>query len=177
MSNVGYYRYKVSDSLEGTQTVQFFINGGLAKTCIINARKFCIDFRVIKYLNKNGQYRFFAFNDKWQQSDKPSLIGKTNQFVTSILNSQSDKKNNGYKNERKISLTAETVSLAELESLSDIFVSPCVYLYVGNGFNDNIEDWILVTATGDGISRPKSNKFKKFTLELTLPEYYAITKI
>lgn len=177
MSNIGYYRYKVSDALEGTQTVQFFINGGLAKTCIINARKWCDQFKLVKYLNKNGQYRFFAFNNKWQQSDKPTLIGKSNQFITSIFDSQSNYRNIGYKNERKLSLTAETVSLSELETLSDIFISPRVYLYVGNGINDKTEDWVLVTATSDGIGRPKSKQFKKFTLELTLPEYYAITKI
>lgn len=176
MSQIGYYRYKVSDSLKGESTVQFFINGSVAKTCTIIARDFCNNFKYLKYLNSKGQYRFFPFNDKWQVQDKPALIGKVNIFVTSILDSQSDKKNIGYTNERKLTLTAETVSLDELEKLQDIFTSPRVYMYVGNG-TDLTKDWILVSVSGDGISRPKKNQFKKFVLEITLPEWYAVTKI
>lgn len=176
MSQVGYYRYKVSDSVEGEQSIKFFINGGLYKTCTIIAKPFCSGFRLVKYLNKNGQYRFFPFNKNWQQTDRPTLIGKVNKYVTSILDSQSDQSNIGYKSERRLTLTAERVSLEELEILSDIYTSPRVYLYIGSG-TDNIKDWLQVTITGDGVSRPKKNNFKKVTIEVTLPERYAITKI
>lgn len=177
MSNIGWYRYKVSDSAEGEQTIKFFINGALAKTCTVIGKPFCSDFRLIKYLNKNGQYRFFPFNKYWQQANKPTLIGKVNSFVTNILDNQGDKKNIGYANERKIILVAESVSLEELEILEDIYISPRVYLYVGNGLNDRLRDWVLVSITGDGIGKPKKANFKKVTIEVTLPEYYAITKV
>jgi hypothetical protein len=177
MSNIGYYRYKVSDAIEGEQTVKFFKSGALLKTCTIIAKKFCLNYRLIKYLDSNGQYRFFPFNNRWQQTDKPTLIGKVNKFVTSILDSQSEAANIGYKNERRISLVAEQVSLEELEKLQDIFVSPRVYLYVGQHGYDRIQDWIQVSITGDGIGRPRKTNFKKFAIDVILPEYYAITKI
>lgn len=177
MSNVGYYRYKLSDSIEGEQTIKFFKNGALAKTCTIVGKQFCLGFQLLKYINKNGQYRFFPFNKYWQRSNKPALIGKVNNFVTSILDSQTDKKNIGYITERKITLVSESVSLSELEILEDIYYSPRVYLYTGNGTNDNLQDWILVSISGDGIGRPKKANFKKVTLEVTLPEHYAITKV
>jgi len=119
MSQVGYYRYKLSDAVEGDQQVQFFINGALVKTCTVKALKFCDGYRLLKYLDSEGKYRFYPFNKNWQQTDKPTLIGRVNNFVTSIIDSQSDKRNIGYNNERKLSLTATHVSLEELEKLSD----------------------------------------------------------
>lgn len=175
MSEIGYYRYKVSDAIEGEQTVKLFKNGALLKTCTIIAKKFCLNYRLIKYLDHTGQYRFFPFNNRWLQTDKPTLIGKVNKFVTSILDSQSDTSNIGYKNERRISLVAEQVSLEELEKLQDIFVSPRVYLYIGN--TDTKQNWVQVSITGDGIGRPRKNNFKKVSIDVILPEYYAVTKI
>ena len=177
MSQVGYYRYKVSDAIEGEQTVKFFKNGALLKTCTIVAKRFCLNYRLVKYLDSTGQYRFFPFNDRWQQTDKPTLIGKVNKFVTSILDSQSDTSNIGYKNERRLSLIAEKVSLDELTKLTDIFVSPRVYLYVGSHGMDRVQDWVQVSISGDGIGKPRKNNFKKFQIDVILPEYYAITKI
>jgi hypothetical protein len=177
MSRIGYYRYKISDVIEGKQSVQFFINGALTKTCNIIGKQFCPDFRLLKYLDSSGQYRFFPFNGHWQQTDKPTLIGKVNNFVTSILDSQASQKNIGYTNERKLSFTAERVSQDELDKLTDLFVSPRVYLHVGTGINDEVSDWVLVSVSGDGIGRPKKNNFKKFVIEVTLPEQYAITKV
>jgi hypothetical protein len=177
MSKIGYYRYKVSDSVEGESSIKFFVNGGLYKTCTIIAKQFCPGFRILKYINTDGQYRFFPFNKFYQISNKPTLIGKVNQFVTSITDSQGSEKNIGYKNEKKITLTAERCTLDELEKLESIYSSPRVYLYVGNGYTDNLQDWLLVTVTGDGISKAKKANFKKIVLEVTLPQQHAITKI
>lgn len=177
MSKVGYYRYKISNPIEGEQTVKFFKNGSLVKTCTIIAKPACLNSKLIKYLDSKGQYRFFPFNNMWQQVDKPTLIGKVNKFVTSILDSQSDSANIGYKNERGLSLVSEHVSLEELEKLTDIFVSPRVYLYVGNYSYDRIRDWIQVSILSDGIGRPRKNNFKKISIDIILPEYYAVTKI
>jgi hypothetical protein len=175
MSQIGYYRYKISDSFEGTQTVNFFKNGALAHTATIEARKFCTNYKLLKYLDSSGRYRFFPFNDKWLQVDKPTQIGSSNNFITSILNSQAAQKNIGYRNERRLTLVAESVSQAELDKLTDIFISPRIYLMIGD--TDILQNWILVTVSGDGVGRPKKNNFKKVLLEITLPEYYAVTKI
>jgi hypothetical protein len=177
MSEIGYHRYKLRDTTEGEQSIKFFKNGALAKTCTIISKPFCSGFRILKYLNKNGQYRFYPFNNFWQQSNKPTLIGKVNIFVTSINVNQSSEKNIGYKNEKKLTLVADKVSLSELEILEDIYSSPRVYLYVGSGLTDELKDWLQVSISGDGISKPKKANFKKVVIEVTLPEQYAITKI
>lgn len=177
MSDIGYYRYKVTPTAAGSSTVRLYINGSLASTATIIAREFCADFKILKYLDSSGRYRFFAFNNKWQQSDKVKSIGEVNYFVTSILDSQSDSRQIGYKSDRSLTLTAGAVSDDELEKLSDIYTSPRVYLYTGNGTDDSIQDWVLVTISGDGIGRRKSNRFTKVTIEVKLPEHYAVTKI
>jgi hypothetical protein len=175
MSEVGYYRYKVTPTIAGVSTVRLYINGSLASTATIIAREFCNGFRVLKYMDRYGRYRFFPFNQKWQQVDKATLIGKVNNFVTSVLDSQSDARNIGYKNDRSITLTAGSVSDDELDKLADIYTSPRVYLYVGS--TDRTQDWILVTVSGDGVGRRKNNKFGKVTIDVKLPEYHAVTKI
>lgn len=174
MSKVGYYRYKLDDTVEGTTTVSIFISGALALTANVITKKFCDGFRLVKYLDKSGKYRVYPFNANWEQKNTPTQIGTTNKFVTSILSDQSNTKNIGYKNTRKLSLTAGNVSSDELAVLEDLYYSPRVYLYVGTGTNDNPKDWVLVTITGDGIGRMKKNNFKKVNIEITLPEHYSI---
>jgi hypothetical protein len=176
MSEIGYHRVKVVPTAAGTTTVRFYINGSLAKTATIIAREFCTNFKILKYLDRNGQYRFFAFNDRWQQTDKPKLKGEINTFITSLLTSQTDAETIGYDNDRTLSLVAASVSDDELEKLSDIFTSPMVYLYVGTGTNDRIQDWVQVTVSGDGIGRRRKVKFGKVSIEVKLPKFYAITK-
>lgn len=177
MSEIGYYRYKVTPSSEGETEVKFYVGGSLASTATIVAKKFCDDYKILKYLDSSGRYRFFPFGSKWMQRDKPSLIGETNNFITSILNSQTESKNIGYKAERTLSLAAGSVSDDELDKLADIYTSPRVYLYVGNGTNDRVQDWILVTVTGDGVGRRRNNKFGKVSIDIKLPEHYSVTKV
>jgi hypothetical protein len=177
MSEVGYYRYKVKPTAEGSSAVKLYINGTLASTATVVAKEFCPGFMILKYIDSSGRYRFFPFNDKWQRTDKPKSIGEVNKFITSILDSQADAEQIGYKNDRTISLTAGRVSVDDLEKLSDIYTSPRVYLYVGSGSNDRIQDWIQVTVSGDGVGRRRNNKFSKVSIDVKLPEYYAITKV
>ncbi len=175
MSEIGYYRYKVTPAAGGTSTVKLYVNGSLASTATIIAREFCPGAMILKYLDSSGRYRFFAFNDRWQRMDKPKSKGEYNNFVTSILSDQTDAKQIGYSNDRTISLTAASVSEDELEKLSDIYTSPRVLLYVGDGSGDRKQDWIQVTASGDGISRRRKAKFSKVSIEVKLPEYHAIS--
>lgn len=173
MSTVGYYRYLVNDAQVGESQVKFFRNGALALTATIKARPFLSEYKLIKYLDSSGKYRFFPFGCQWQQTDTPQQVGTVNRFVTSILNDQASSNNIGYKSTRKLSLTASNVSEEELEILQDLYYSPRVYLYVGNGA-DNESSWVKVTITGDGIGRQRKGNFKKVSIEVTLPEFYSI---
>jgi hypothetical protein len=172
MSDIGYYRYKVNDLPEGEHVFNWIINGEVGCTAKVIVKKNCPEFKYLKYMDTNGFYRFFPFNERWQQTDRTTLIGQTNNIVLSLKDSAGQKKNVGYKNTRVLSLVAENVSTEELEILTDIYSSPRVYL--NNGDKD---DWILVTLKGDGVTRRRKKYFDKFTVTIELPERYAITTV
>jgi len=172
MSEIGYYRYKVkpSESID----VNFNINFELAATKSIIVKEVCEGFRLLKYIDRDGQYRFYPFNKFWESKDKPKLIGKSSKIIESVLNSQSSENSIGYKNNRTISLVAENVSQDELTLLSDIYTSPRVLLYIGTT-TDEKKDWIEVDVKGDNINRLRKRKFTKVNIDITLPEWYSIS--
>jgi hypothetical protein len=177
MSNIGYYRYKLDNLTEGTTQIPLYKNGNIAITNTVIILPFCENDKLIKYLDKNGQYRFFAFNRYYEQKDDPKLLGKANKLITSILNSQSNKKNVGYKNERTISMVADDVTDAQLEYLSDLWTSPRVYLHLATDSSDEANDWLEVEIKGDNISRRRKNISGKITVDIILPEWFNITML
>jgi hypothetical protein len=171
MSNIGYYRYKTTVT-DGREVV-LYKNGIASGTAVLRDLPYCSGDVMVKYLDANGQYRFYTFNKFFETKDNPTLIGSTNKFLSSILTAQSDKSNIGYKNERKISLTTEATA-EQLTYLSDIFTSPRVYLYVGTLPNDSEKDWLEVTADGDNIVKRRKAVGGRVDITLTLPEWYTI---
>lgn len=167
----GYYRYKISDLTVGVHYYTWYINGNFGGTSKVIIRPKCTDFKYLKYIDTNGFYRFFTFNNRWLQKDNPTQIGSTNNLITSLKDSLSSVNNVGYKNERVLSLTAQLVTEEELNCLVDIYTSPRVYLNVGPGK----EDWVLVTLSGDGIGKRRLNAFGKVSVDIILPETYQIT--
>ena len=175
MSQIGYYRYKVNPAQNNT--ISFFVNGVLTTSHNILVKEYCGAELLIKYLDSNGQYRFYPFNKFYQKQDNPTLLGKYNKLVTSLLTGQSSERNLGYKNERVIIANAD-VTARELELLKDLYTSPSVYLYVGNGSNDGYADWLEVTIK----SRENANNIRKgnminISITVTLPEHYTITRL
>lgn len=177
MSQVGYYRYKTNSLPLGDNEISFVKDGIVVSTKIITVYNRCDDDKILKFLDKNGQYRFYNFNNRWQSRHKPSNIGSVNKFVTSLITDRTDKNNIGYKDERVLSLVADSVSDDELEILSDIFVSPRVLLYIGDGSTSLNTDYIEVTVKGDGVIRNRKNKFTRIDLQVTLPQTYTVTML
>lgn len=176
-SSQGYYRLKVHD-LEVETAYEMESDSVSVAIKTVRVKPFCTGMRYVKYLDHNGQYRFYPFNANWQTKDAPKMIGKVNQLITNILDNQSDSKNIGYTNERKITLVADDVIADELVLLSDIYTSPRVYLYVGAGTTDTAADWLRVTvASGENLVRRKKGNTSKVELTVTLPEWYNITML
>lgn len=171
----GYYRTKISDLPEGETIVNFYNRNTLYSTAIVRMRSFCDNQKLIKYLDKDGKYRFFPFNKFNEIKDTPTSLGTVNKFITDILDSQSNSRNLGFKTTRKMSLVADNLDETELNVLQDIYSSPCIYLYIGDGQSDLLKDWILVSISGDGISKLRKQNFKKVQIEITLPEIYSQT--
>lgn len=172
MSNVGYYRYKFKPS--ESQDVPFYVDDILISTKSVVVKEVCEGFRLLKYLDRDAQYRVYPFNKFWESSDKPKLLGKSSKIIESVLNSQSSESNIGYKNDRTISLVAESVSQEELTILSDIYTSPRVYLYVGTT-TDEAKDWVEVEVKGDNLNRLRKRKFTKVSIDVILPKWYSIS--
>jgi hypothetical protein len=175
MSKIGYYRFK-TDVTDG-RVVTLYKNGVEAGTATIVQLDSCPGDRILKFLDSNGQYRFYNFNSFYGVQDNPSLIGTTNEFITSILDAQTNSKNLGYRNDRQLSLTGE-VNSDQLTILSDIYTSPRVYLYIGSNNSDQDKDWLEVTIVGgDKTVRRRKAKNGSINLTIQLPEWFTIKSI
>jgi len=176
MSEIGYYRYKTTADQE--KTIYLTINYtrvGVSKTIVpVNT---CEGDLIIKYLDKNGQYRFYPFNNLYRTFDEPEKIGSANKFVTNILSDQAREQNIGFRNKRKISMRADVPS-DHLEKLVDIYTSPRVYLYIGLGSTDQAEDWVEVDQISDNpIVRNRDKNMSQILITITLPENFSVTMI
>jgi hypothetical protein len=175
MSEIGYYRYKtIADAVK---TISWIVNSSYVASKEVIPVQACEGSLILKYLDSNGQYRFYPFNKFYRTFDVPESIGKTNKFITNILNDQTSKQNIGFRNERKISLVAD-VPDAELEKLTDIYTSPRVYLYIGSGSSDAASDWLEVSQEiPDAIVRRRKRNSGKIEINLTLPKHFTIAMI
>lgn len=171
MSTIGYYRYKFSPT--SSQDVNVYVNGILEGTKSVIVQDWCDNNKFIKFLNKDGQYRFFAFNRFWESSDKPKEIGRASNIITSLLNSQSAEKSIGYKNTRSIEVTAD-VTQDELNILQDLWTSPKVYLHIGTTYSES--DWLEVSiSTKNTVNKIKKGSVTKIVATIELPEWYSIS--
>jgi hypothetical protein len=175
MSEIGYYRYKTTADVD--KEIYFSVDGTIISKKYVKTVDTCTGDLIIKYLDKNGQYRFYPFNKYYRTSDEPELIGTANKFITDILSDQTDKQNIGFRNNRKIEITAD-VPNDELEKLKDIFTSPRVYMYIGSGTSDAAKDWLEVDQIAENpIIRRRKRNTGRIDLTITLPENYSITMV
>jgi hypothetical protein len=175
MSSIGYYRYKTIVTEE--KDINFTQNGILAGTKVVVPVDSCSDDLIIKYLDKNGQYRFYPFNKYYETQDSPEEIGNVNKFLTNIRTDMSSTHNVGYRNQRQIFANTD-VPNDELEKLTDIYSSPRVYLYIGDGSTDTASDWLEVTINAQTpiVKRSRGNT-GRIDITINLPEYYTTTMI
>jgi hypothetical protein len=175
MSQVGFYRYKTTASVFRivNWTVNF-INVGSKQISPIDS---CVGSLIVKYLDKNGQYRFFPFNKFYETTDAPEKIGDVNRFIVDIQTDQSDTQNVGYRNKRQISATTQATS-EQLEKLSDIYASPRVYLYIGDGTTDLKSDWVEVDIQAfNPLVRRRRGNNGYISITITLPTHYTIKMV
>lgn len=132
---------------------------------------------ILKYLDRNGMYRFYKFDKAYSISLEPEQIGRTQTIFESIATAQGVTKNIGYKNEKQLSVTAIKVPDKHMDSLQDVFVSPRVYMHVGALGLDARENWVLVDVEGDGEVKHPKRKFNDIRLTLTMPEQYNVTML
>lgn len=177
MSKLGYYRYKLEGLSKGIRQVTFYVNGLAYLTHTVKVRETCTGWRQLKWLDENGQYRFFAFTEFYKVTDSPKQIGQSSNFITSLFDSQTNAKNIGQSNERSILLRAVNVTSEERSILASLAVSPRVYLYTGDFTKDESSDYIQVTVKTDGVAKNEKGRPGNFEVTVALPKYYTQTMI
>lgn len=168
MSRIGYYRYKTIRNSNTDLTVTLFINDVPVKTKTLLFVDSCTSEKTLKYLNKDGQYRFFTFNQFFELSDKPELIGELQNFEQGLQETKSSTSVIGYRNSKQYLLTNDLVSKEVLQIFSEIHTSPRVFMYIGDYTSFLDTDYIEVIVKGDGLIRPRKNNFVQVNLTVEI---------
>ena len=172
----GFYRYKIAKADAGKFPVYFLRDGAIVASQCINFREHCTNGKVLKFMDRNGIYRFFPFNEFWEQNNEPDAIGSAELFTDSIYTGQSNKRSLGYKNKRSIAAVAYEVTAYELDILQDLMTSPFVYLYIGTT-GDAPKDWLLVEVSGTNTGRRRKGVIGRYEVTIVLPEQFNITML
>lgn len=172
-NEIGLYRYKETFT---ESKKRYFSDDGGEYLKDIKVLDVCENGKEIKYLDKNGFYRFFGFTQFFETKDAPRKIGNVLKNFYDIQTAQSRTQNLGTTNTPQMSLFAD-VSNEQLEILKDVNNSPRIYLRV-DSTGDNFKNWIEVerkSGTND-TNRPHQIR-DRYTLNLNLPKSYTITML
>lgn len=166
----GFYREKMLLTQNTTIT-----RGGKAKT--VEVLPYCEGDVILKYLDRNGMYRFYKFSRFYRREIKPELIGSIENSFGSLSTAQGYKKNIGYRSQEELTVKAVAVPARHMESLKDIYTSPRVYMHVGALGDDNASDWVLVDVEGDGMIKHNRRQFNDVELTILPPTNNEITML
>ena len=166
----GFYREKMLITQNATIT-----RGGKSKT--VEVLPYCDGDVILKYLDRNGMYRFYKFSRFYRREIEPELIGSIEHFFGSLSTAQGYKKNIGYRSQEELTVKAVAVPARHMESLKDIYTSPRVYMHIGRLGDDNASDWLLVDVEGDGMIKHNRRQFNDIELTILPPANNEITML
>jgi len=166
----GFYREKM---LITQNTI--ITRGGKSK--IVEVLPYCDGDVILKYLDRNGMYRFYKFSRFYRREIEPELIGSIEHFFGSLAAAQGYKKNIGYRSQEELTVKAVAVPARHMESLKDIYTSPRVYMHIGMLGDDNASDWLLVDVEGDGMIKHNRRQFNDIELTILPPANNEITML
>lgn len=172
---VGMVRAKINGLNLGDNTVSLWVNGVESYSMNIECREICTGQKLIKYMDRNGMFRFYAFNKNFQERINTVELGRTSKLITSILTDQSDSLSIGKDMNKFIDLT-EDVNASDLLLLEDLFCSPLIYMYIGSG-TDTAADWInMKIADGEMVTRIRKGNMTKVAFTLEYPKQYSVKR-
>lgn len=166
----GFYREKMLLTQNTTIT-----RGGKAKA--VEVLPYCDGDVILKYLDRNGMYRFYKFSRFYRREIKPELIGSVENFFGSLSTAQGYKKNIGYRSQEELTVKAVAVPARHMESLKDIYTSPRIYMHIGVLGDDNASDWVLVDIESDGMIKHNRRQFNDIELTILPPANNEITML
>jgi len=122
----------------------------------------------VRYLSREGFYRYWLFNKYFRVESDRAKIGSMVNYIDTMIAAQGRTKNIGYKNSfKRYVATSENVSKDDQKILMDIFDSPSVYVYITKrysyyleAFNETIAEfatkWTLASGTAEASIKPLS---------------------
>lgn len=157
-----------------TESANITVNG---VTKFVEVIPYCSGDIVLKYLDKNGMYRFYKFSRFYARNVRGELIGSVENVFTSLSNGQGFKKNIGYNAQEELTVKANAVPASHMESLQDIYTSARVYMHIGNHGDDALKDWVLVDVEGDGLIKHNKRQFNDIELTIKPPKRNNVTML
>lgn len=119
----------------------------------------------VKYLSREGFYRYWLFNKYYSTDQAGSKIGRVTAYFDTMVGTEARTNQIGYKDAYKqIAATSENVEKVDREILIDIFTSPAVYAYINSV-------WVQVEVEGSHTIREKNNR-ENISATFILPELY-----
>lgn len=143
----------------------------------IKVLPYCEGDIILKYLDRNGMYRFYRFTKNYERTVDADEIGSVEHTFTSLSTGQGYQKSIGNKSVDKIKARAEKVPVEDLNILKDLYTSPRVYFHLGAAGTDNLSNWVLVKVKGDGIVKLPKRNFVNVEIEIELPANNEITML
>lgn len=143
----------------------------------IKVLPYCEGDIILKYLDRNGMYRFYRFTKNYERTVDTDEIGSVEHTFTSLSTGQGYQKSIGNKSVDKIKARAEKVPVEDLNILKDLYTSPRVYFHLGEAGTDNLSNWVLVKVKGDGIAKLPKRNFVNVEIEIELPANNEITML
>lgn len=157
-----------------TESANITVNG---VTKVVEVLPYCHGDIVLKYLDRNGMYRFYKFSRFYRREIEPELIGSIENIFGGLSTAQGYKKNIGYRSQDELTVKAVAVPARHMDALKDIYTSPRVYMHIGALGDDNTSDWVLVDVEGDGMIKHSRRQFNDIELTILPPANNEITML
>ena len=127
----------------------------------------------LKWLNRSGDYSYFLFSNKYEESIDASSIGSINNDFKNKEYNPSPSLSKGKTSNREMTLFKSKVDEKMRYFLSDLIDSPKVYYYTGKKDTKASQyNWIEVNVTDNNfeMERPKENTWNYF-LQIEFTKY------
>lgn len=163
MKGVHCYKKEVTDM---QTTVTFYKDGEPLVTHIIKPRSECGNFIQLRWLDNNGQYRFFSFIESRKESFEVKEIGSLSIFNISLVGALGASKVITKDVTKKVTLYQTNVTPEERQILAGLYTS--IDVSMSYGFTDV---WQRVETKGDAnFIIPKNNRLSNIELVVTLAQ-------
>ncbi len=172
LPSVGFYKIPITGNNEsGVYKVNIRdtnISGAIMQTHYIIVEKTCIDDIQIKWLAKDGFYKFGTFN-KYTNNNRKTKDGlEVPTYFTAFSDTLTRNSLITKTQQKGITLNKAQVATDTLEYYLDLACSPKVYLNIGT---IAVANWVEVKVNWQP-SYNANNNFHKISVNIQLPESY-----